>query len=307
MENPSLKTNNDNQAKLPFLQSSPRLFAIILVCIAVSSFSVMDAMAKYLGEIKKMPIEQVIWLRLVFHFFFTIIILGPLSLPRLIRSQKPGHQLLRSTFLLGATALNFIALKYLQLDQTITIFFLAPLIVAALAGPLLGEWIGLHRLAAICVGFIGVLLVTRPGFGGIHWAVIYSFGAAISFAVYNIATRYLAKYDASNITQFYSPLIGSIAFAPFALLQWQWPIEMYLWVILILMGFIGGFGHWLLIIAHHYAPAPVLSPFIYTALISMTLIGYLVFNDIPTAWTLSGAGIVILAGMYLIYRETQEE
>lgn len=282
---------------------SPRFFAILLVCLGTVLFSIMDAIAKYLAGVADVPVSQVIWMRMVVHIFFTMAILGPMSLPRLVRSQKPMLQLLRSLFLLGATGFNFVALIYLQLDQTITVFFLAPLIVAALAGPLLGEWVGWRRLTAICIGFFGVVLITKPGFGGIHWAVIYAIGAAVSFALYNICTRYLSAYDSSDVTQFYSPLVGTAVFLPLAFMDWQWPDTTLVWLLLLSMGCIGGLGHWFLIIAHRYAPAPILGPFIYTGLLSMTLIGYVVFGDIPTLWTLAGATVVISAGLYLLYRE----
>ncbi|MEM7620106.1 MAG: DMT family transporter [Pseudomonadota bacterium] len=297
-------SNPGGYAAALIAKSSPRFFAIMLVCVATILFSVMDAIAKYLAEIAEIPVSQVIWTRLIVHVGFTFLILGPTSLPRLVNSQKPGIQILRSLCLLGATAFNFIALKYLQLDQTVTIFFLSPLIVAVLAGPILGEWIGWWRLLAICFGFCGIILIMRPGFGGVHWAVFYALGAAISFSFYNILTRYLSNYDSSEVTQFFSPLVGAAIFAPFAFLDWQAPSSVLQWALLLSMGFIGGFGHWLLIIAHRYAPAPILGPFIYTGLLSMVIIGYFVFNDIPTVWTLAGASIVIIAGLYLLYRET---
>ncbi len=138
-------------------------------------------------------------------------------------SRKLKHQILRSVFLIGATAFNFLALQYLQLDQTATIFFLSPFIVAALAGPMLNEWIGWHRLLAICVGFVGVLLVTRPGFGGIHWAVSFSLLATLSYALYILWTRYLALADDARTTLVYTPLAGAVFVAPFALMNWQSP------------------------------------------------------------------------------------
>ena len=113
-----------------------------------------------------------------------IAMLGPNAALRALPSKKLMNQLLRSVFLIGAMAFNFLALQYLQLDQTATIFVLSPFIVAALAGPMLGEWIGRHRLLAICVGFTGVLFVTRPGCGGIHWAVSFSLLATLSYALY---------------------------------------------------------------------------------------------------------------------------
>lgn len=280
-----------------------RVLGIALMCAAITSFSLLDATAKYLGIVTKLPIEEIIWLRMIWHLVLTIAIFGPLTLPKLISSKKPLHQLLRSLFMLGATAGNFVALLYLQLDQTISIFFLTPLLVAGLSGPILGEWIGWRRMLAICTGLVGVLLITRPGFGGIHPAVIFSFIATMSYAFYLISTRYLADYDSENVTQFYTPLVGIIAFAPFAINAWIWPESWFTWALLFSLGITGGAGHWLLILAHKYAPAPTLAPFVYVGIISITLLGYLFFEDVPSSWTLSGASIVILSGLYLIARE----
>ncbi len=280
-----------------------RLKAIGLMCGAIISFSVLDATAKYLSGVVQLPVAEVIWIRFLAHMLFTFLFLNSISIPKLVKTDKLTHQILRSLFMLGATAFNFIALKYLQLDQTVTIFFLTPLIVAAFAGPFLGEWVGWRRLLAILVGFVGVILVTRPGFGGIHWAIVFSFAATLSYALYNLMTRYLARYDSSEVTQFYSPLAGALIMAPFALAVWEWPADIWTWTLLASLGLSGGFGHWLLIIAHRHAPAPILAPFVYSGLISMSIFGYLIFDDIPTLWTLSGGLIVIGAGLYLLYRE----
>ncbi len=291
------------QSETETTPSGERLRAIGLMCAAVVLFSVLDATAKYLVTRGGLPVLQVVWLRFLGHALLTVIILGPLAVPRLARSAKPLLQWMRSLFVLGATVFNFAAVKYLQLDQTVTIFFLTPLLVAALAGPMLGEWVGWRRLLAILAGFAGVILVTRPGFGGIHWAVAYSFAATASYALYNIATRYAAGYDSSEISQFYTPLAGVIVFLPFALTLWQWPQDLLAWGLILSLGLTGGFGHWLLIIAHRHAPAPVLAPFVYVGLISISALGYLIFGDIPTLWTLSGGAIVIASGLYLLYRE----
>ena len=201
------------------------------------------------------------------------------------------------------TGFNFLALRYLQLDQTITIFFLTPLLVAGLAGPLLGEWVGWHRMLAIIAGFFGVLLVMHPGIGSVHWAMLIALVATLGYAVYNIATRYLAALDPATVTQTYTPLAGVIVLAVPALAAWQWPADGFQTLLLASLGFWGGLGHWFLILAHREAPAPVLAPFIYLGLIWMSALGLLVFGDVPTLWTLSGAAVVIVSGLYLLARE----
>jgi drug/metabolite transporter (DMT)-like permease len=280
-----------------------RLAAIGLLCTASFLFSFLDASAKYLATSAHVPVLEIIWIRFLGNVLLTAAMLGPRTAIKVLPSRKLRHQLLRSVFLIGATAFNFLALKYLQLDQTATIFFLSPFVVAALAGPYLGEWVGWHRLAAICVAFLGVLLVTRPGFGGIHWAVSFSFLATLSYALFSLLTRYLARFDDPRTTLVHTPLAGAVLFAPFAFAGWQTPESALSWFALACTGLFGGFGHWFVILAYERAPAPVLAPFGYVNIVFMTALGYIFFGDVPNGWTLAGAAIIVSSGIYLLFRE----
>ncbi len=280
-----------------------RMKAIGLMILATVCFAALDATGKYLVARAGVPVAQATWLRFVGHVVFSAVFLWPFAFRPSLRSAKPLIQIVRSGLMLLTTGLNFVALQYLQLDQTISIFFLAPLAIAVLAGPLLGEWVGWHRVLAIVVGFVGVLVVMHPGIGTLHWAMHLSLVATIGYALYNIATRYLAAYDPPEVTQTYTPLAGVLVVAPFALATWQWPQDLSLWVLFATLGLWGGLGHWLLILAHRIAPAGVLAPYIYVGLIWMSVAGYFMFGDVPTLWTLSGATIVILSGLYLFERE----
>jgi drug/metabolite transporter (DMT)-like permease len=282
---------------------SQTLKAIGLMVLATVCFATLDTTAKYLVGAQGVPVSQVVWLRFAGHVVFSAVLLWPFALRPSLRSAKPLIQVIRSGFMILTTALNFTALRYLQLDQTITIFFLTPLLVAALAGPLLGEWVGWHRVLAIVAGFIGVLVVMHPGLGHVHWAMLLVLGATFGYALYNITTRYLAAFDPASVTQTYTPLVGVLVMTPFGLAAWQCPEAWWLWILFATLGFWGGLGHWLLILAHRTAPAPVLAPYIYLGLIWMSVAGFLVFDDMPTIWTLSGGGIVILAGLYVLARE----
>ena len=279
------------------------ILAIGLMCCAVTVFSMLDAAAKYLADDMGVPVLQVIWMRFFWHAVLTVLVFGLVMQREVFRSNKPPHQLVRSLLVAVTTGFNFAAIKYLQLDQTITIFFLTPLLVAGLAGPILGEWVGWRRLLAIVAGFIGVLLVTRPGFGGIHWAVLYSFAATITYAFYSIHTRYMAAHDTPEVNLFYTALAGALLGAPIGMAVWEWPGDGLAWGLFLWLGLTGMIGHWLLILAFKYAPAPVVAPFIYVALLSMIGLGYVVFGDLPTPWTLAGGAVVIGSGLYLLYRE----
>lgn len=277
------------------------------MCIAVSLFGCLDGFAKYLVNVGELPVVQVAGMRMGINMLLLIavfaVLFGPTRLPRVMRTVKPLQQFLRSLCMAGATLFNFLAVKYLQLDQTITLFYTTPLLVALFAGPILGEWVGCRRMLAIIVGFLGVLLVTRPGLGGIHWAFVFSLAAALCYAFYNIATRYLSYYDSTETTLFYTPLLGALITLPFVISDWHWPQTSLHWFLLFLIGALGAAGHFLLIVAFRSGPAPILAPFMYSNLLAVIALGYLLFGDVPSLWTLAGGVVLIASGLYIFYRE----
>ena len=189
-----------------------RLIGIALMCGAVGTFSCLDTTAKYLG--RHIDVVQVVWARYTFACLLTLIVSNPLRRPGLLRTGRPALQVVRAAILLGSTALNFFALKYLRLDQVLAITFSTPFFVAALSGPVLGEWVGPRRWAAIGVGFIGVLVVTRPGFGLVHPAALLAIMATIAYAAYMLSTRLLSRVDSNDTTLFYSNFIGAAVMLP---------------------------------------------------------------------------------------------
>ncbi|MGD1879898.1 MAG: DMT family transporter [Kiloniellaceae bacterium] len=280
--------------------SNEPLRGILLIVAAFCTFAMLDTTAKYL--VQSYPVGQVVWARYVGHVVLAAVILLPIHGRSLLVSHRPGLQILRSLFLFGATCTNFAALQFLQLAQTSSIQFSTPLMVAALAVPLLGEYVGPRRWAAIVIGFIGVVIVARPGLGLVHWAASLSMLCALFGALYQITTRKLAGVDRAVTTQFYSAVVGAIAITPLVPFFWQTP-DLKGALLMLCLGALGGFGHWMLILAHRLAPAPVLAPFLYIQLLPMILLGYIVFGDFPDEWTLVGAGVVLSSGLYLLYRE----
>jgi drug/metabolite transporter (DMT)-like permease len=278
-----------------------RLTGIALMCGAVACFAFLDAIAKYLSA--EMPTSQIVAARYISAFLLALILVNPLTRPRLMVTRRPVLQIVRSVLMLATTVLNFVALRYLQLDQTLSIMFSAPFLVALLAGRFLGESLDWRRWVAIVVGFAGVLLVTRPGAGGIHPAALLMFISALCYAVYGIMTRALARTDSNETTLFYTNLVGVIFVLPILPFVWTPPGDALSTMLMVVMGFFGGFGHYLLIVGHRLAPASVLSPFIYSQMIWMIGLGYFVFGDVPNQWTLGGAAVVIASGLYLIHRE----
>jgi drug/metabolite transporter (DMT)-like permease len=277
-----------------------RLIGIALMCGAVGTFSCLDTTAKYLG--RHIDVVQVVWARYTFAFLLTFIISNPLSRPALLRTGRPVLQVSRAAILLGSTALNFFALKYLRLDQVLAIIFSTPFFVAALSGPVLGEWVGTRRWAAIGVGFIGVLVVTRPGFGLVHPAAILAVLATLSYAAYMLSTRLLSRVDSNDTTLFYSNFVGAVIMLPVVPFFWQTP-DLWQFALMMMAGALASFGHYMLIAAHRHAPASVLSSFIYSQLVWVVALGYAVFGDVPDGYTLAGASIVIASGLYIFHRE----
>ncbi|HMF25105.1 MAG TPA: DMT family transporter [Pseudolabrys sp.] len=283
-------------------QRRQRLTGIALMCAAVATFSCLDTTGKYL--LRYMDPLQVVWARYFGAFLLAFVFLNPITRPKMMMTTRPFLQIGRSTLLLGSTALNFFALRYLQLDEVLAILFSTPFLVALLCVPLLGEWVGWRRWTAISVGFLGVLLVARPGFGGLHPAALLSFGSAICYALYVISTRVLARHDSSETTLFYSNLVGAVAMLPVIPFVWSNPQSALVVALMVLIGALGSAGHYLLIRGHRLAPASALAPFIYTQMIWTTTLGFLVFGDVPHYWTIVGGSIVIASGLYLLHRET---
>jgi drug/metabolite transporter (DMT)-like permease len=153
------------------------------------------------------------------------------------------------------------------------------------------------------VGFVGVLIIVRPGTQGFHPALILSIVNAFLYALFNLVTRHLAAHDSPETTQFFSSVGATLAITPFALAAWQAPSGALQWLLLVGIGLAGGIGHYILAVAHRYAPASVLAPFLYQQIIWMVLLGYLAFGDVPDRAVVVGAAIVIASGLYLLYRE----
>ena len=249
-------------------QRRQRLIGIGLMCGAVAAFACLDCMAKYLGT--HMDVMQVVGVRYVSAFLIALMFSNPINRPGLLRTGRPVLQLGRSVLLLGSTVFNFMAFRYLQLDEALAILFSTPFLVAILAGPVLGEWVGWRRWTAIMVGFVGVLVVVRPGLGGLQWAALLSLGSAFCYAGYSITTRMLSTTDSSETTLFYANLFGFVVMVPVLPFVWTPPPSWIDMVLMVAVGVFGAGGHFLLILAHRNAPASVLSPFIYTQIVWAT-------------------------------------
>ena len=268
----------------------------LMVC-AVLSFTLLDSSAKYLSD--DYALGQLLWARYTISFCLLLVVATPvMGVRSLVRTGRPGFQLLRGGLLLLATGSIFTAVKLLPLANAYAISFLSPVIVAGLAVPLLGERVTAGRWLAILTGFAGVLVVIRPGTAGFSWAVVFPLAMATFYALYQIMTRMLGPRDSALTTLFYTMLIGTAVTTALLPAVWQWP-TIEAWAVLVWMGVIGLVGQMLLIWAFRLAEASFLSPFVYTQIIWASVIGYLVFGDVPDIITLAGAGIIIASGIAL--------
>jgi drug/metabolite transporter (DMT)-like permease len=278
-----------------------RLTGIALVSLCYVLFTLLDGAAKWL--VASVPVVVVVWLRFLMHAVFASALLLPLRGRALLRTTHPRWHLARALMFVLMTGINFWALQYLQLAETSAIMFIVPILTALMAAPLLGEKIDRGRWAAIVAGFLGVLVIVRPGGASFHPAMLLALANAALYATFNLMTRHLAAYDSPETIQ-YLPAVGAaIVLTPFALAAWQAPGGWLEWTLACAMGALGGLGHYLLAAAHRYAPATVIAPFLYQQVLYMALFGYLVFGDVPSPAVGIGAAIVIVSGLYLFARE----
>jgi threonine/homoserine efflux transporter RhtA len=252
-----------------------RIFAIALMCGAMVCFTGLDTSSKWLGL--SLPTAQIVWARYAGAAVIALAAARPWSHPAVFRSRRPRLQALRS--------------------------FLTPIFVALLAGPLLGERVGGERAIAIAVGFLGVLIATRPGTSAFQPVVFVAVAGVVCNAGYVLATRKLASVDSAQTTLVWTQAAGLLFLTPMLPWIWRWPESIHVWMAMAGLGAFAAAGHALLIVAHRFAPAPVLTPFTYTQLIWMIVSGVLVFGDWPTAPTLLGAALVVACGAYLALRE----
>ena len=278
-----------------------RRIGIGLVTLTTLCFATLDACAKWL--VQELPVLQVVWLRFVFHVVLASALLAPRYGLELVRVRDWRPQALRAAMMASMTALNFWALQYLQLAETGAIQFSVPLLIALFSAWWLGERLDARRWLAIAAGFAGVLLVIRPGSQAFHPAILLSVTNALLYALFNMLTRRMVATESAASMQLMSALGAVLILAPWALAGWQWPEGWLPWAVIALCGLCGGLGHFMVAQAHRYASAATLAPFLYQQIIYMTLLGWLVFGQVPGLLVIGGAAVVVASGLYLLWLE----
>lgn len=279
-----------------------RLMGIGLALAAYFLFVCLDSSAKWLGLVG-IPALQVMFVRYAVHLGLAAGINLPHKGLTLLHTQNMKLEMLRAAALVGSTLCNFTAVRYLPLTVTGAIGFTVPLIITALSVFFLREQVGWRRWAAIGVGFVGVLIIVRPGTDVFHPATLLSLCGAVSYASYAMLTRRLAGVDSAATQQFYGAALPTVVLAPFALATWVWPSNPVDWTVLALIGVIGFSGHQFITVAHRFAPASVLAPFSYLQIFFFAISSLVLFNQPPDMWFFIGAPIVIASGLYIWLRE----
>ena len=275
--------------------------AIILNLSAWVMLPIMDGFAKYLSS--TLPVLQITWSR----YFFTVVIALPIMLiffrKNLTWTERPKLQLIRGLLLFCANVLFFYSISIISLAKALTLAFIAPLIVTALSPVLLGEKVGFRRWGAVITGFIGSLIVIRPGFVELNLASIAALGTGVLYGFYLIVTRKLHNSDHPLLTLLLTGVVGAILGTMIVPTVWVQP-TITEWYMMFAIGFFASIGHLFLILSLRYADASKLAPFGYFEIVTNIIIGFYFFNHFPDNWTFLGLFIIMSTGVYIFRRES---
>jgi drug/metabolite transporter (DMT)-like permease len=271
--------------------------------MAGGCFAAMSGTAKVLGATYSSL--QISWARAFVHIVFLLVFFVPRHGLTVLRTSRPFLQLARSTLLFTSNLLTFIALIFIPLAKQTSISQTAPLIVTLLAGPMLGERTTRARIIALACGFVGVLVIIRPGTAVFHWASIGVVISAVSFALYQILTRKIAGDDSAETSALYSSVVGAFGMLLVLPFVWITPHSLADLGGFIAMGMLGALGHYCLAIAFRLGPANILAPFQYFQLLAAVLVGFVLFGDLPDAFTWLGAAVIVASGLFIGWTQTR--
>jgi drug/metabolite transporter (DMT)-like permease len=279
------------------------LKGVALVLIAMAILPFIDVIAKLLGQ-QGIPVVQLVWARFFFGALFTL----PLALkavgPAALIPVNPMMNALRAACLVLGTIFFFLALKTLPIADTLAIYFVQPIMITALSPLVLGEHVGVRRWATVVIGFIGVIIIIRPGFQTVDIGAVYALLSGLCSAVYILVTRFLTGRAHAMVTTFQSSVIGAVPLT--IAIPWYWVApDQQQWLLLVLLGAIAIAGHALITRAYDYAEASQLSPFNYTEMIMAVIVGWWFFGDFPDNFTFLGVAILITCSIYISFRERQ--
>ncbi|SDZ18947.1 Permease of the drug/metabolite transporter (DMT) superfamily [Variovorax sp. YR634] len=285
-------------------ESGRILAGIGLVLVAVACFATLDTATK--ASTAGVPILMGVWFRYAFQAVATTAVLLPLHGTALLRTRHPRYQLLRGALLLVSSTLAFLSLRYMPLAEFTSIVLIAPLVITLLAATTLKEYVSPLRWVLVAGGFIGTLVILRPGGEAFSWAILLPIGLVLTNAWFQVLTSKLAQTENPLTMHFYTGWVGALIASlavPFVwteLDSWHW------WALLCLMGFMGTVGHFILILAYQRAPASTLTPYLYAQIAFAMLGGWLIFSQLPDRYSLIGMAMIAVcgaAGAWLTVRE----
>ena len=274
--------------------------AIFYNLLAWVILPVMDGLAKYLSV--DLPVLQIVWARYFFTVVITLSFIIIFFRKQLVWTSKPKLQLFRGLILLCANMLFFYAISIISLTKALTLAFVAPLIVTALSPFILGEIVGYRRWLAVIIGFIGSLIVIRPGLIEFNLATLAALGTGFFYGIYFIITRKLHTADSPLLTLLITGVVGAIILSAYMPFSWIEPNPNQ-WLFMFCIGLCASVGHFFLILSLKYADASKLAPFSYFEIVTNVIIGYYFFSDFPDIWTWVGLLIIINSGFYILIRE----
>ena len=278
--------------------------AIILNLSAWIVLPFMDTIAKYLSS--EISFFQITWARYFFTVFWTLPLMFFFFRKNLKWSENPKLQILRGITLLSANICFFYSISIISMAKALTLAFIAPLITTALSTIILGEKVGIKRWSAVIVGFLGSLVVIRPGLIEFNLATLAALGTGFFYGVYLIITRKLHTVDNPLLTLLITGVVGAIISSLFVPIIWI-NLSQSQWLWLALMGIFACLGHLLLIYSLRYADASKLAPFGYFEIVTTIILGYYFFQDFPDIWTFTGLFIIISSGVYVFKREIKKK
>ena len=273
---------------------------VLFLLGGILCFAVMEAIAKLLTQ--RYTVVEVTWARYLVNLLLLLLLFLNRPAHEVLATRRLGLQLLRGACILAMTLLFFGAISLMGLADATAVLYAAPFFIVAFSVPMLGERVGVHRWVSVFVGFLGVLVVTRPGAGVYGWPALLVVAAAVIYGLYTNITRLLGPTERPWTTVFYTALVGAVLMTFAVPFFWSSPRPAD-WPLLVLTGVLGGVGHYFIFKAYEAAQPSALAPFTYSHLVWATLLGLILFGEFPDIWTVVGAGIIVASGIYIWHRE----
>jgi len=281
-----------------------QLAGIFLLVTALQILPISDALAKSLSA--SLPVLQVIWARFFFHCLATGAYTAWRHGPRLLLPTVSWVLTARSCALCFAVGLFYVALHHMPMTTALTLWFVEPFLLTILAMVVFKEKVVPLQWLAVTLGFLGIVLAIRPSADNWQWSYLIGLAAGMGYAVFLLLTRVVESRIPAIVSVYQTGLVGCILSSVAVLSVWQEP-SMIQWLQLVAIGCVAALAHLLIVRAFERAEASLLSPFTYAEVITATILGYLVFGDVPDRWAYAGLALIILSAIAVVPREPRRE